>query len=524
MLIRTILDLRVAAIHCTPSYPAALERTLAEHVPGLAPRDLGLRLGLFGGEAGLDNPSFRARLEQVWGFTARNANYGVSDVFSNFASQCWADNDLHFLGEDVLHAELIEPESGDPVPWREGARGELVLTHLLREAQPLVRFRTGDVIAVTGTGACACGRRAPRFRVLGRSDDMVVVRGVNVFPSAVGGVIGGFDALSGEFRIRLSGRRSPRPAAGGSGACGRCRGLGRPGGTRGRGDQVQAPRLGQRDAARARRAAAHRRQDAAPDPGGGMMPGTVLAETKDGVATLTLNRPERLNALNDALLADLLAALDAALADEAVGALVLRGAGRAFCAGDDLKEIESQTAHEAATRAFIESIQNVTRRLVLGDKVVVGAIHGWAVGGGLEWAIDCDLAVFAESTRCFFPEIAWGMFPTGGVTAILPRIVGLAKTRELLLLGETFGAAQAHEMGLAWRVVPDDEAFATAHETAARIAALPQAAVRDLKRVLNRAGSLDVEGALALETEATVRRFLDPETAARVKRFGGGGG
>ena len=80
-----------------------------------------------------------------------------------------------------------------------------MLTHLLREAQPLVRFRTNDVIAVTGSGRCACGRRAPRFRVLGRSDDMVVVRGVNVFPSAVGGVIGGFDALSGEFRIRLKG-------------------------------------------------------------------------------------------------------------------------------------------------------------------------------------------------------------------------------------------------------------------------------------------------------------------------------
>ena len=120
------------------------------------------------------------------------------------------------------------------------------------------------------------------------------------------------------------------------------------------------------------------------------------------------------------------------------------------------------------------------------------------------------------------PEIKWGMFPTGGVTAILPRIVGLAKTRELMLLGETFSAAEAHEMGLAWRVVPDDAVFETAHETAARIAALPQAAVRDLKRVLNRAGSLDVEGALALETEATVRRFLDPETAERVKSFGGG--
>ena len=253
------------------------------------------------------------------------------------------------------------------------------------------------------------------------------------------------------------------------------------------------------------------------------MAGTVLTDMADGVATLTLNRPERLNALNDALLTDLCAALDRALADEAAGAIVLRGAGRAFCSGDDLKEIEHQAAGEAETRAFIESIQDVSRRLVLGDKVVVGAIHGWAVGGGLEWAINCDLAVFAENTRCFFPEIKWGMFPTGGVTAILPRIVGLAKTRELLLLGETFGAAEAEAMGLAWRVVPDDAMFDVAHETARKIAALPRAAVCDLKRVLNRAGSLDVEGALALETEATVRRFLDPETAERVKGFGGGG-
>ena len=205
LLVRTILDLKIAAIHCTPSYPAALERTIAEQFPGLAPRDLGLRLALFGGEAGLDEPSFRARLEAVWGFAPRNANYGISDVFSNFASQCAANNDLHFLGDDVLHAELIEPESGDVVPWREGASGELVLTHLAREAQPLVRFRTNDVIAITGEGACACGREATRFRVLGRSDDMVVVRGINVFPTAVGGVIGGFDALSGEFRICLKG-------------------------------------------------------------------------------------------------------------------------------------------------------------------------------------------------------------------------------------------------------------------------------------------------------------------------------
>jgi phenylacetate-CoA ligase len=205
LLVRTILDLKITAIHCTPSYPAVLERTIAERFDGLAPSDLGLKLAVMGGEAGLDNPSFRARLEEVWGFAVRNANYGVSDVFSNFASQCPENNDLHFVGHDILHVELIEPESGDVVPWREGATGELVLTHVAREAQPMVRFRTNDTLTVTGMGPCRCGRTAPRFRVLGRSDDMVVVRGVNVFPSAVGEVINGVKELSGEYRIRLKG-------------------------------------------------------------------------------------------------------------------------------------------------------------------------------------------------------------------------------------------------------------------------------------------------------------------------------
>jgi phenylacetate-CoA ligase len=135
----------------------------------------------------------------------RNANYGVSDVFCNFAGQCEVENDLHFMALDVLHPELIEPASGRVLPWREGERGELVLTHLSRECQPLVRFRTGDIILLTGTGRAACGRTAPRFRVVGRSDDMVVVRGINAFPAQVAAVLNAIDALSGEYRILLEG-------------------------------------------------------------------------------------------------------------------------------------------------------------------------------------------------------------------------------------------------------------------------------------------------------------------------------
>ena len=204
-LIRTIIDLKIVAIHSTPSYPAVLEQTISDHFPNLKPRDLGLKLGLFGGEAGLDSESFRKKLEDTWGFAVRNANYGAADVFSNFASQTEKSNDLHFVGHDVLFAELICPESGSVIPFEEGQTGELVLTHLKREAQPLVRFRTNDMIVITSTDPCECGRTTPRFRVLGRSDDMIVVRGINVYPTAVRGVINGFPELSGEFLIRVRG-------------------------------------------------------------------------------------------------------------------------------------------------------------------------------------------------------------------------------------------------------------------------------------------------------------------------------
>ena len=203
LLIETIQEVGVTALSCTPSYPAVLERVIGEEFPGLRPRDLGLRLGLFGGEAGLDDPALRARLKATWGFEPRNANYGVSDVLSNFAAQCAHDTRLHFVAADMLWVELIEPASGAPLPLAAGESGELVLTHLARECQPLVRFRTGDIITIDATEPCTCGCTGFRFRVVGRSDDMIVVRGLNMFPTMVAGVLSGFDELSGDYRIIL---------------------------------------------------------------------------------------------------------------------------------------------------------------------------------------------------------------------------------------------------------------------------------------------------------------------------------
>jgi enoyl-CoA hydratase/carnithine racemase len=251
------------------------------------------------------------------------------------------------------------------------------------------------------------------------------------------------------------------------------------------------------------------------------MTATVLTDDAgEGVRIITLNRPHRLNAIVPPLLEDLIAALQAADRDPTVGAIVLTGAGRAFCSGDDLKEFGSQSADPAATRAYIERIQDVTRAMVLGDTPVIGAIRGWAVGGGLEWVINCDFAIAADATRFFFPEISLGVFVTGGVTELLPRLVGLQRARTLIMLGERFDAAQAHAWGLLWKVVPDGAVLPEALALARRIAALPRGPVRDLRRILARRAGAGLDAAMAAETDATVRGFLDPDSAARIAAFG----
>ena len=249
------------------------------------------------------------------------------------------------------------------------------------------------------------------------------------------------------------------------------------------------------------------------------MTGTVLSELIDGVRTITLNRPDRLNAINPELLADLRAALAEANSDPDTRTILLRGAGRAFCSGDDLKEFDDQVGTEAETLRYVEDIQDITREILLGEKMVVGAVHGWAVGGGLEWMINCDFVLVGEGARFFFPEVSWGLFVTGAVTALLPRLVGLQKAREMILLGDRFDAAQAVDWGLALKALPESTLFREAHTLAKRIADLPQGAVRDLKRTLNKSATLDAEGAMALEVAATVRGFLDPETARRIAGF-----
>ena len=247
--------------------------------------------------------------------------------------------------------------------------------------------------------------------------------------------------------------------------------------------------------------------------------GTIRSEmTAEGVRTISLNRPHAMNAMNRLLIDEISVAFDDANRDPGTRAIILTGEGRAFCAGDDRHEhVHPETEEEA--RAVVDAIQRATVAIVMGAKPVVGAINGWAVGGGFEWAINCDFPIWAESAKGFFPEVSLNLFVTGAVTSILPNIVGAVKAREMLFLGRRYSAAELKEIGVAWKVVADDELLAEAEAVASQLAALPTLSTRAMKRVLNQATAGGLHQALQLETEATVAGFLDPETTRLLKDF-----
>ncbi len=220
----------------------------------------------------------------------------------------------------------------------------------------------------------------------------------------------------------------------------------------------------------------------------------LIVDVQAGVMTLTLDRPGKLNAIVPAVSRALLAALDRARDDPAVRAVLLRGNGRAFCAGRDI------TA--PPTDEDLVLVQSVAQAIVALPQPVVAAVHGWTVGAGLEWMLDADIVLAASDARFKLPEASIGVFVTGGLTATLPACAGLARAKALMLLGEEFTARQAQDWGLVWRVVEPDALAAEAQRAAAHIAALDPGVVRRFKRVLNTVGLPRFSRAIALESEA----------------------
>jgi phenylacetate-CoA ligase len=191
--------LRPQILACTPSYALHLAEWAAER--GIDLRASSVARFMVAGEPGGGEPGMRARIEQAWGAKVTEA-MGIGDISISLFGECEAQGGMHLSGRGLVHLELIEPESGAALPIEDGARGELVLTHLRHRAAPLLRFRTRDHVELR-VGPCPCGRTAPRLRCLGRTDDMLIVRGVNVFPSAIRDVVNDFaPAVSGVISIR----------------------------------------------------------------------------------------------------------------------------------------------------------------------------------------------------------------------------------------------------------------------------------------------------------------------------------
>ncbi|CAM5781100.1 enoyl-CoA hydratase/isomerase family protein [Rhizobacter fulvus] len=225
-----------------------------------------------------------------------------------------------------------------------------------------------------------------------------------------------------------------------------------------------------------------------------MAPSKLIMGVQDGVLTLSLNRPEKLNAIDNDLARDLLSALATASSDPSVRVVVVNGNGKAFCAGRDIST--------APTDEDLVLVQAVSMAIVDLTKPLIAAVHGWTVGAGLEWMLNADVVIAASSARFKLPEASIGVFVTGGLTATLPAYAGLARAKALMLLGEEFSPTQALDWGLLWRVVAPDQLDSETRRVARQIASLRPEVVSQYKRVLNAVGLPNFQRAIELESEA----------------------
>ncbi len=225
---------------------------------------------------------------------------------------------------------------------------------------------------------------------------------------------------------------------------------------------------------------------------------TILYEVENGIALIRLNRPKSLNALNHELIGELGAVFDRIGSDDAIGAVIVTGSEKAFAAGADIKEIV-EIASPVAAHHFVSRIHVVFDKIERLSKPVIAAVSGFALGGGCELALVCDIRIASESAIFGLPEIKIGVIPGGGGTQRLPRLIGLGRAKELLFGGDSIDAMEAYRIGLVNKVVPVDSLLNEARKTAEKFIAQPGFALRILKMLVNDGINMDLRSALAHE-------------------------
>jgi len=226
----------------------------------------------------------------------------------------------------------------------------------------------------------------------------------------------------------------------------------------------------------------------------------IIYEKSEGVATITLNRPEALNAFSKEVVEEILRALEDVKSDENVRVVVVTGAGeKAFSAGADIKAMAGMTALKARELSLMG--ENLCLALENLEKPVVAAINGYALGGGLEVAMACDLRIASENARMGQTEVNIGLIPGWGGTQRLTRLVGMTKAKELVFTGKMFDARTAEQLGIVNIVTPADKFRETVRQFALELTSKPPVALKVAKALINKGANISLDSALALERE-----------------------
>jgi enoyl-CoA hydratase/carnithine racemase len=249
----------------------------------------------------------------------------------------------------------------------------------------------------------------------------------------------------------------------------------------------------------------------------------LLYEVKDGIATLTLNRPDRLNALGGSLRDDLHDAVTRSAADPEVRVMVITGAGKGFCSGGDVKAMGEAKAGQRE-RPLVEKIAPGRDRTLLAmreaPQPIIAAVNGAAAGAGMNLALGCDIRIASTAARFTQAFVKRGLHPDWGGTYFLPRMVGTAKACEMIFTGDVIDAAEAERLGIVSRVVAPEELMPTAYELARRIASGPPVAIRLAKRSIYANSELDLRAALQVETMAQNICFETEDATEGIRAFG----
>lgn len=247
----------------------------------------------------------------------------------------------------------------------------------------------------------------------------------------------------------------------------------------------------------------------------------VLVNVEDGVGTLTLNRPDKLNAFTGDMLNGLIAALDDCEVRDDVAVVVLTGAGRGFCSGGDIGGMgEGHDVRPHVTKDRIwQEIQAFPKRLARFEKPILAAVNGAAVGGGMDLALACDIRIAGESAKFAETYAKIGLLPGGGGAYFLPRIVGRARALELLWTSDFIDGATALEIGLVNHVYPDDELLAETIKLAKRIAAMPPLSIRLIKRTVDQSLRSDMDTAFDLVSSHIAITRSGPDHAEAIAAF-----